>query len=781
MQNPGPDRRADRNKINIQKKEIHLRDYVQAILRRKWIVIVSFIIVLTTVAIHTFKAAPIYQATVQLQIDKEDPNVVSVKEMMVMDSNDLLFYQTQYKILSSRSLALRVINSMNLKDSPEFNPGGKSKGFSIGDMFKKQNPEKESPGTDKDTDKDSGKDTDKNSDKTATQRGKDFDKDTAQLGKEDENLKLDENSGLIRKYLERLAVAPIRKSRLVNISFTGYDPVEVAKIVNKHAEEYIERNLEVRFAASQDAAEWLQNQIYIKKDALDKSENALQLYKEKEKILSLEDKQNIIVQKFESLNRELTRAKTEKMGLVTIYNKINEYAGNYEKLGELPDVIENLLIRDLRREHSRLRAEVKRLSQKYGKNYPAMKRAVAQMEEAKAMIDEEIGKIAKSIQSKYEVALSKVENLSKALEDQKEEALELNRKAIAYGALKRDIDGERAMYDLLLKRMEEADVTSQLKTSNINIVDQAAVPRSPIKPNKKLNIILGAIVGLGLGIGLVFFLEYLDNTIKSPEDVEDYLEIPLLGVLSHVKISFGGKSAPSELIAHEMPRSVFAEAVRSIRTSVMFSIIDTSRKLIMVTSATQGEGKTFIASNLAAAIAQAGKNTLLVDTDLRKPRVNKVFSVEKNPGLCNHLIGEIELESIIKSTQVPNLSVVTCGNIPPNPSEIMQSAVMGKFCDTVRERFDIVIFDTPPSMTVTDAVVLSSIVDGVIITIKSGVAVKDTVKRCISQIRKNKGEILGAVVNSVDISRGGYYYHYYAHYYKYGYSSEKEWEEVEKT
>ena len=329
--------------------------------------------------------------------------------------------------------------------------------------------------------------------------------------------------------------------------------------------------------------------------------------------------------------------------------------------------------------------------------------------------------------------------------------------------------------------MEEADVTSQLKTSNINIVDPAAVPRSPIKPNKKLNIILGAIVGLGMGIGLVFFLEYLDNTIKSPEDVEDYLEIPLLGVLSNVKISFGGKSAPSELIAHEMPRSVFAEAVRSIRTSVMFSIIDTSRKLIMVTSATQGEGKTFLASNLASTIAQAGKNTLLVDTDLRKPRVNKVFSVEKNPGLCNYLIGEIELESIIKSTQVPNLSVVTCGNIPPNPSEIMQSAVMGKFCDTVRERFDIVIFDTPPSMTVTDAIVLSGIVDGVIITIKASSTVKNTIKRCISQIKTNKGEMLGAVVNSVDISRGGYYYHYYAHYYKYGYGSEKEWEEVEKT
>ncbi|MBT3878104.1 MAG: CpsD/CapB family tyrosine-protein kinase, partial [Candidatus Scalindua sp.] len=184
---------------------------------------------------------------------------------------------------------------------------------------------------------------------------------------------------------------------------------------------------------------------------------------------------------------------------------------------------------------------------------------------------------------------------------------------------------------------------------------------------------------------------------------------------------------------------------------------------------------------LAATIAQTGKKTLLIDTDFRKPRINKVFSVEKNPGLCNHLLGEVKLESIIKTTMVPNLSIVTCGNIPPNPAEIMHSAVMKNFCNEVRERFDMVIFDTPPSMTVTDAIVLSSIVDGVIITIKSGTSVKETIKRCISQITTNSGEMLGAVVNHVDISRGGYYYHYYAHYYKYGYSSEKEWEDTEKA
>ncbi len=731
---------------DIIEQEIHLRDYLQVALRRKWIIIVSFITVLTLATLHSFKTTPIYQASAQLQIDKENPNVVSFEEVMTMDSTDIQFYQTQYKILASKYLAQRVIDSLNLKNNPEFKSDEGSKGFSIrgflSSLFRK-----DSQGSDKD----------------------------------DKKARLAEESRLLKAYLGRLSVEPIRNSRLVDIRFNGYNPVEITKIINKHAAEYRLRNLEVRFAASHDAAEWLQKQIFVKREALEKSETALQLYKEKEKIVSLEDKQNIIIQKLEDLSTEFTVAKTERMQLETLYNLAEEYSEDYEKQESMPGVMHSELIRQLKKEYSTLSAEVEKLSQRYGKNYPAMKRAIAQKNELKTRIVEETVKIINSIETKYKMALSKEKNLSKALEDQKEVALELNRKAIAYGSLRRDTEGERAMYDILLKRLKEADITGDLQTSNISIVGPATAPITPIKPRKKMNILLGMIVGLGMGIALVFFLEYLDNTIKSPEDIEAYLKIPLLGVLSHVNVQSKGKSATSELIVHEMPKSVFAEAVRNIRTSVMFSIIDTSRKLIMVTSATQGEGKTFVASNLAAVIASTGKKTLLVDTDLRKPRVNKVFSVEKNPGLCNHLLGEIELESIIKSTQVPNLSIVTCGNIPPNPSEIMHSAVMEKFCNAIRERFDMVIFDTPPAMTVTDAIILSSIVDGVIITIKSGSTVKDTAKRCVSQITTNKGEMLGAVVNEVDITRGGYYYHYYAHYYKYGYSSEKEWEEVEKT
>ncbi|MGR3303979.1 MAG: GumC family protein, partial [Candidatus Scalindua sp.] len=594
-------------KQDIQEKKIHLRDYAQAVLRRKWIVIVSFVTLVTTVTIFSFKATPIYQATTQVMIDKENPNVVSFKEVMSLDidSRDLMFYQTQYKILASRSLALRVINSLNLKDSPEFKPDEKSKGFSLrdilGSLIKKLSPEKKSHKTYKD----SGKD--------------------------------DENSVLINSYLGRLTIAPIRNSRLANISFKGAYPDIITSIVNRHADEYITRNLEMRFAASEDAAKWLQNQLYEKKEMVEKAENALQLYKEKEGILSLEGRQNIVVQKLEESNIALTVTRTKRIGLEKLYNLSKEYSEKPGMIESIPGVMENLLIQRLKQQYILLSTDIMELSSKYGKNHPVMIRNTSKAKDLKNRIDAEVYKVIKGIEASYRIALSKEEALAENLEEQKKDALEINRKAIAYGTLKRESDSERAMYQILLKRLKETDITGALQTSNISVIDLATVPRHPIEPNKKLNIILGAIVGLFLGIGMVFFLEYLDNTIKSPEDVEEYLNIPLLGVLSHVKIQFGGKSAPSELIAHEMPRSVFAEAVRSIRTSVMFSVIDTSRKLIMITSAIQGEGKTFVASNLATAIAQAGKNTLLVDADFRKPRINKVFSVEKNPGLCNHL------------------------------------------------------------------------------------------------------------------------------------------------
>ncbi len=720
---------------DTHEEEIHLRDYLQIVLRRKWIIIVFFIVSVIFVTFQSFKATHIYQATTQVKIDRENPNVLSFEEVLAIDNQDLIFYQTQYKMLASRSLALRVINTLNLKDNSEFKSDGKSKGFSIRSFLRPLVKKKS-----------------KESDKVRH--------------KEDE-----ENSRLIDRYLGRLKIIPIKGSRLVNVSFTGVNPEEIKKIVNRHASEYIKANLEVRYAASNDAVEWLQKQILIKKDLVEKAENTLQIYKEKKRIVSLEDRQNIIVQKLEDLNSKLTDSRTERMELETLYNLVKKYAGNQGMLETIPEILENTLVLQLKNEYVSSLIEIKRLSIKYRKNHPAMIRTITKAEELKIKIDEEVDKVAKSIEVKYKMALSQEEALSEALEEQKEVALQLNRDAIAYGTLKRDSEGERAMYEILLKRLKETNITGELQTSNIRIVDLAETPRTPIKPRKKQNVLLGSVLGLVIGICLTFFLEYYDNTIKRPEDVEQCLGIPLLSVIKRIRTQTGF----SDLIVHELPRSDIAEAVRSVRTSVMFSMVDKDKKLIMITSATNGEGKTFIASNLAYTIAQTGKKTLLVDTDLRKPRLNKVFSVAREIGLSDHLIGACDFESIVKTTLMPNLSIITCGIIYPNPSEILESTFMEKFCMVVRDKFDIVIFDTPPSMIVTDAVALSRKMDGAIITIKSGSTLRNTVKRCISQLTRNKCDILGAIINCAGVVHGG------TGCYKYGDSNENELHEVERV
>ncbi|MCP4253458.1 MAG: polysaccharide biosynthesis tyrosine autokinase [Candidatus Scalindua sp.] len=727
----------------IHEQEIHLRDYWQIVLRRKWIIIASFVIVLTLVTFQTFKATPIYKVTTQVKIDKENPNILSFEEVISINNQGNSFYQTQYKILASRSLALRVIKSLKLEDNPEFKSDGKSKGFSIKSFISsliKRESESADSGINRDDDDD------------------------------------DKYSSLISRYLGRLSITPIKGSSLVNISFTGVHLKEIKKIVNMHANEYIDSNLEVRFAASNDAVQWLQKQILSKKELVEKAENSLQIYKEKKKIVSLEDRQNIIVQKLEDLNSRLTDARTVRMKLEILDNLIKKYVGDQDMLETIPGIMESEMISDFKKEHVGLLTEIKRLSKRYGRNHPSMIEAVTKADELKAKIDEEVVKLSGNIEAEYRVAVSEEESLSVALEEQKVVALQLNRDAIAYGTLKREGEGERAMYEILLKRLKETNITGELQTSNIRIVDRAETPRAPIKPRKRRNVLLGAVLGLFVGIGLSFFLEYLDNTIKSPDDVEQYLGIPLLGVIER-----SNDIKSSELIVHESPKSVISEALRNVRTGVLFSLIDKPNKLIMVTSAVQGEGKSTMASNLACAIAQTGKKTLLVDTDLRKPRLNDVFTVPRKPGLSDFFLGVGNLESITRKTSVPNLSLITSGTIPYNPSEILESTHMEKFCETVRDKYDIVIFDTPPAMTVTDAVVMTKNMDGVILSIKSGSTVKHTAKRCIAQLTSSKCEMLGAIINYVDNVKGGYYYHYYAHYYKYGYSSEEEMLDAEKT
>ncbi len=777
-----------------------LQEYLQIVHRRKWIIIGCLVVAITFGVIHNFRAIPVYRVTAQLLIGKDNPKIVSIEEVVTPDRGDLQWNQTEIKILSSRSLALRVIKALNLRDSPEFKPDEKSKSFSIrGSIkslarrvikaFSKQEKVYTSKGIEKRDIKINESPEFESDEKRKSFSIRGFLSSVEQrldskkrslirkLDSKMEYRKHDENdvdSGLVGSYISKLRVEPIKYSRLVNISYEGTHPDIITTIVNRHAQEYIDQDHERKFGTTKDAAGWLQEQLAEKEKALKKAETALQEYKEREEIVSLEDRQNIIIQKLEDLNKVLTNARTERIGVETLYKQIENLSNKPDMIESIPYVMEeDSLIHTLKIDYIKTKAEITKLRGKYGEKFPTMVKLVSQAEEQRKRINSELNKIIKSMETKYKVALSKEESLSKALEEQKKVALELNRKSISYGTLKREAESEKAMYDMLLNRMKETDIAGELRTSNIRIIDLANVPKSPFKPKKKFNILLSIAIGLIMGVGVAFFVEIFDNTVKSPEDVERYLGLSILSALEKVKAPKDGKIPSIDIIAHKKPRSHIAEAFRNMRTNVMFSSVGNgkhrrSRKLMMITSVSESEGKTFVTSNLAVTLAQTGRNVLVVDTDFHHPRLNKVFSVKSKPGLTDYLTGKSQLSSIIKPTKVPNLSIIASGKSISNPSEMLGSERMQKFCKAVRREYDMVFFDTPPSMAVTDAIVLSNILEGVIFVIKSGKHEKKVVERAISQITDKDHEVLGVVMNHIDISRGGYFY-FYPSSYKYGY------------
>jgi capsular exopolysaccharide synthesis family protein len=541
---------------------------------------------------------------------------------------------------------------------------------------------------------------------------------------------------------------------------------------NIHAKKFIEANLELKFAASHDALNWLQDQLVDKKLKVERAEESLLLYKEKQKIVGLGETDGIIEQKLEGLKSNLTETRIKRIQLKALYDQIKQYSKVPSLTELIPEIANDSSVDILKQEYAELQTDKTMLSEKYGEKHPNIANINLQLKEVENRIKLETLNIITKVETDYNVLLTSEESYKKAYEEQSLVAHDLNRKKTVYRRLQREAESERAFYDILLQRMKETNIAGDLNTSNISVIDPAVAPRTPIGASRNSQIMKGVMVGLALGFGLAFFLDYLDNTTKSIEDVENYLGATLLGLVEKARPLKEIEDGNIELLASEEPKSVFSESIRNIRTSIVLSTTDSPHKVVLVTSTRQGEGKSFIAANLAITFAQTGKKTLLIDTDFRRPRQHKVFGMDQKPGLTNHFIGEIDYESIIRSSDIPNLNIITAGLIPPNPSELLGSHSMEEFCDTVRDRFDMVIFDTPPTMTVTDATVLSRIVDGVVFVIKSGQTPKELTRRALLQYKNSKCDVLGIILNLVDTSKGSYYSYYYSHYYKYGYGGE---------
>ncbi|CAN5517692.1 exopolysaccharide regulatory tyrosine autokinase VpsO [soil metagenome] len=696
----------------------HLVDYLKILHKRRWTAATAFLIVFVGTMLYTFTVTPIYEAKTRLLIESDNPNVISFKEVIDEQGAKADYYHTQYNILQSRSLARKTLDLLDLWENPHLgqppvNPGLFTRLFG--------GPE-------------AGASTPKGADTEETA----------------------EQARAMDRFLANLTVSPIRSSRLVDLKFRSPDPDLATRVVNSLARNYIEQNLEYRFVASKEASDWLSERLAEHRKQVEQAESALQHYREQTDAIPLQHRENIVVQKLTDLNAAVTHAKTERFQKQALYNQLESLRrSDSAALDSFPAILSNAYIQQQKAELAQLQSQYTQLSDKLGERHPEIIKVRSAIELAQTKLDGEVGKVVQSVRNEYQAALAQENSLIAALNQQKAEAQVMNRKAIDYSVLERDVESSRQIYESLLQRAKETGVSSELKTSNIRIVDRAEQPRAPVAPRTSLNLAGALVGGVMLALGLAFFFEYVDSSIKSPEEVKAYLGLPTLGMVPALNPRTWKGREP--LINAGVPPN-FAEAFRAIRTNVLFSAADEGARSLVITSTGPGEGKTMVAANLAIGFAQAGQRVILIDADMRRPRVHDMFGQPQEPGLSNLMVGHAVASSTIRKSGVPGLWLLTAGRIPPNPAELLGSQRFREFIQLLSQHFDSVIIDSPPIMAVTDAAVAASAASGIVFVVGAEMTSRHAAGAAIEQLQNGHPRFLGAVLNRVELERNSYYY-----------------------
>jgi capsular exopolysaccharide synthesis family protein len=704
--------------------ETHLLDYVRVLYKRRWIAVSASTVVLLLVTVYTFTVTPVYQATTKLLIESDTPNVVSFKEVINEEQAKADYYQTQYNILQSRTLARRTIDALHLWDYREFAPAKRGVLASIGGgamAILGKAPQRD-PGIPDATE-------------TSTQ------------------------SKAIDAFLKRLAVSPVRNSRIVDVKFESADPLISSNVVNALAKGYIDQNLEFKFMSTKEASDWLGQRMAEERKQVEAAEAKLQQYREQNDAISLKDRENIVVQKLSDLNAAVTQAKTDRLQKEALYNQLTMLrANNGAALDTFPAILSNTFIQQQKGELLQLQSQYAQLSEKLGDKHPEIIKIKSAIQLAQAKLDGEIGKVVQSVKNEYLAAVAKENSLVGALNQQKGDALAMNRKAIEYGVLERDVESSKQIYESLMQRAKETGVSTELKTSNIRVVDIAETPRKPYSPDYVLNLLLGLLGGCTLGVGLAFFFEYLDSHIKTPDEIRTHLKMPALGMLPAVDVKELAGGYP--LLSGKISQG-FAEAFRAVRTNIIFSSAEEGSRTLVITSTGPGEGKTTFSANLAISLAQTGQKVLLIDGDMRKPKLQEAFGVAQEPGLSNLLVGTAKASDCVRKTRSAGLWVLPAGKIPPNPAELLGSQRFRDFLAGLKEHFDWVILDSPPVMAVIDAAVVAYRATGVVFVVGAEMTSRHNAASAIRQLENAHAKFVGAVLNKVEIEKHHYYYSQY--------------------
>lgn len=716
-----------------------LRDYCRVLIKRKWTVLGSVALIFSLVAIATFRSTRIYEAEGSIAINRTDPMLLNIKgaTSVMPDYYDPADLDTEVRVLKSDLLALQVIKELNLDQLPEF--GGHPSN------------------------------------------------NNGSLGSTTDSLQLDSvrTSSLISAFKGGLAVSLLPDSRIIEIRYRCPNPELAARIVNTLINTYEEQNFKTRYESTMEASDWLSRQLVDLQMKVETSQQKLVQYQKEHEIFETGDKQSIVMDKLDELNKELTEAESDRMQKESLYdlmrtNGVDSLANT--ALGATqtssPQSARSPLLDQLRGEATTIRIQIAQLSTQFGPAYPQIVQLNNQLKEVDAQIQIEAKKVLDRVHGDYMAALNREKLLRGALDQQKQQANQLNESAIEYSLLKRDVDTNRTLYEGLLEKLKEAGITAGLHSTNIRKVDQARTPTVPAEPQIPRNLAFALALGLSTGICLAFFQETMDNTVRTPEQAQLISNLPSLGMIpmgsrnlagnGSQKLSLASSKEAVELVTQSRPQSQMAESYRALRTSLLLTTLGAPPKIILVTSALPQEGKTTTSINCAIALAQKGGRVLLMDADLRRPSIHKTFGMPPKAGLSNVLTGNASLEeAVARAPLVPGLFVLPAGPLPPNPAELLASQNIREMLDQLRSQYDHIVIDTPPTLSVTDAVVLSQKADALVLVIRAGQTTKQALRRSRDLLLQVNARVAGVLLNAVNLHSPDYYY-YYEYQGKYG-------------
>jgi capsular exopolysaccharide synthesis family protein len=700
-----------------EEKQFSLVEYWHVLVKRKWTVIGLFVIAVLTGFMMTMLSTPLFQATATIQIDRPIEPAVGQSMNSEQGYFDYRFYETQFQLLRSRSMSEKVAARFDPND-PVFSIMAEPSPFSR--LMNLLTGAAEQP--------------------------------QEEVSIEQKRSRL---AGLVRG---GMGIDPVKDSRLVRIHFISPDPRLSASVANAIAESFIQTNMDRRVDNSSYAREFLEDRLEQVRVKLEDSERALAQYAQREQI-AVGNNESLLSQDLEALNAALTQAKQERIDAET---KLRQVQG----MGALahPMLLQNEGVQALRSTRGKLEAEYQEKRLTYKEGYPLMQQLRSQIEQIDLQLEREVKIVREGLLAGFEGARQKEAMLEEQVKNVASQVLDVQARRASVTVLEREVETNRQLYDALLQRYKEIGISSTTEANNVSIVDQALPPGGPFSPNLIRNLMMAMVVGLVIGIALAFLFEYLDDTLKRPEEIEKHLGIGVLGVIPKLD----GSNVEEAL---EDPRSAFSEAYRSVRTSLQFSTEQGVPKVLLVTSSSSAEGKSTTAITLAKNLAQLGKRVLLIDGDLRNPSLHRSLGSENAMGLSNYLAGGIKPAAAIRPTKQLRLTFIPSGPLPPNPAELLAGPKMMSLLSLAAEKFDQVIIDGPPVMGLADAPILANIADGTLLVVEAGVTRIAMAKATLKRLMGARAHVVGALLTKFDARVAGYGYggDYSAyHYYSYG-------------